>query len=190
MTATGAKLGKPAKKTAIDRFHDNRQGETRRLETKQKLDHEERMAKIGLKRRKYELRYGSSATPRSVPSVENSPAAFAEPSLMENPPAASMQPASVEENEIKILLLKIKLAELTRDNLTLTSKSLHSTLDSQGLSTPTSTGNSLSTQATTDAAGHTSGYDASGSSGYYTEGYGPLAGATESGWDERLVFTG
>ena len=53
--------GKPAlvKKTAVDRFNDSRQEESRCLSLKRKMDHNEKMASYRLKRHKYDLRYGS-----------------------------------------------------------------------------------------------------------------------------------
>jgi hypothetical protein len=82
-----------SKKTPIDRFNDNRQSETDRLSLKRKMEHDEKMASIHLKRRKYELRFGSTSTPRSSGS-----------------PAPS---ESTEDKQIQILRLQIRLAELT-----------------------------------------------------------------------------
>ena len=47
------------KKTAVDRFNYSCQDENRHLNLKRKMEHEEKMASIRLKRRKYELRYES-----------------------------------------------------------------------------------------------------------------------------------
>jgi hypothetical protein len=85
------------KKTAVDRFNDNRQEETHRLNLKRKMEHDEKMASIRLKRHKYELRYGS--TPQTPGS---------------STPAVATQTG--EDKQIEILRLQIRLAELTRDN--------------------------------------------------------------------------
>jgi hypothetical protein len=81
-----------AKKTPIDRFNDNRQSETERLTSKRKMEHDERMASISLKKRKYELRFASTPTHGS------------------GSPAPS---ESAEDKQIQILRLQIRLAELT-----------------------------------------------------------------------------
>ena len=88
--------GKPTlvKKTAVDRFNDSRQDETRRLDLKRKMEHEEKMASIHLKKHKYDLRYGS-------PQIPGSPVVAAQ---------------SKEDKQIEILRLQIRLAELNRDN--------------------------------------------------------------------------
>jgi hypothetical protein len=96
---TATRHGKPTllKKTAVDRFNDSRQEENRRLNLKRKMEHDEKMASIRLKRYKYDLRYGSTPG-TSTP--------------------ASATPASTtkEDKQIEILHLQIRLAELTRDN--------------------------------------------------------------------------
>ena len=43
------------KKTAVDRFNDSRQEETRCLNLKWKMEHDEKMASIRLKKHKYDL---------------------------------------------------------------------------------------------------------------------------------------
>jgi hypothetical protein len=43
------------KKTAVDRFADSRESETWRLDLKRKMEHEEKMTLMHLKKRKYEL---------------------------------------------------------------------------------------------------------------------------------------
>ena len=88
------------KKTAVDRFNESRQEESRRLNLKWKMEHDEKMASIQLKKHKYDLRYGST-TPQTP---DSSTQAF--------PTAA----ASKEDKQIAILRLQIRLAELTRDN--------------------------------------------------------------------------
>ena len=85
------------KKTAVDRFNDNRQSETDRLSAKRKMEHDERMASIHLKRRKYKLRFGSTPTTTSRSS-----------------PGAAMFAESAEDKQIQILRLQIRLAELTQ----------------------------------------------------------------------------
>lgn len=87
--------GKTPKKTAVDRFQDNRQDETRRLDLKRKMLHDEKMAAIHSRNKKYELRYGSRNSSSSSPR----PASEAE---------------SAADKQILILRLKIQLAELTR----------------------------------------------------------------------------
>jgi hypothetical protein len=89
------------KKTAVDRFNDNRQEESRRLNLKRKMEHDEKMATIRLKRHKYDLRYGS--TPQTPD--------YSTPAL-----AATAAVTSKEDKQIEILHLQIRLAELTRDN--------------------------------------------------------------------------
>ena len=44
-----------ARKTAVDMFNDNRQEETHCLDLKWKMEHNEKMASIRLKKHKYEL---------------------------------------------------------------------------------------------------------------------------------------
>jgi hypothetical protein len=91
--------GKVMKKTAVDRFADSRESETRRLDLKRKMEHEEKMTLMHLKKRKYELRYGNTA--------------------MSHAESPSLDPttngATKQDKEIQILLLQIKLAEIKRD---------------------------------------------------------------------------
>jgi hypothetical protein len=93
--------GKPSltKKTAVDRFNESRQEESRRLNLKRKMEHDEKMASIRLKRHKYDLRYGSTPEMHTSSST---------PALV----AATTK----EDKQIEILRLQIRLAELTRDN--------------------------------------------------------------------------
>lgn len=102
---TASRQGKPTlpvvKKTAVDRFNDSRQDENRRLNLKRKMEHEEKMASIRLKRRKYELRYGSMPVNHTPDS---------------STPALATTTATKEDKQIEILRLQIRLAELTRDN--------------------------------------------------------------------------
>ena len=90
------------KKTVVDRFNDSRQEESRRLNSKRKMEHDEKMASMRLKRHKYDLRYGSAPQTPGLP--RSSTAVLATPA------------ATKEDKEIEILRLKIRLAELTRDN--------------------------------------------------------------------------
>ena len=92
--------GKPTlvKKTAVDRFNDSRQEESRRLSLKRKMEHDEKMASFRLKRHKYDLRYGS--TPQTPDS---------------STPLFATAVVSAEDKQIEILRLQIRLAELTRD---------------------------------------------------------------------------
>jgi hypothetical protein len=102
--ATRPASGKPmAKKTAMDRFNDSRQDESRRLNLKRKMEHDEKMASIHLKRHKYDLRYGPNGTPQTLGSST--------PVL-----ATRTAAATAEDKQIEILRLQIRLAELTRDN--------------------------------------------------------------------------
>jgi hypothetical protein len=84
------------KRTPVDRFNDNRQSETERLTSKRKMEHDEKMASIQLKKRKYELRFRSESTPTHGSG---------------SPRPAACAPS--ESEEIQVLRLKIRLAELT-----------------------------------------------------------------------------
>jgi hypothetical protein len=128
--------GKPilVKKTAVDRFNDSRQEESHRLNLKRKMEHDEKMASIHLKKYKYGLRYGSTPqTPGSSTPVLATAAAT----------------MSREDKHIEILRLQIRLAELTRDNSAhasssrnLSSQMPHNSLED--VSTPSSGMSSLS----------------------------------------------
>jgi hypothetical protein len=98
--------GKPTlvKKTAIDRFNDSRQDESRRLNLKRKMEHDEKMASIRLKRHKYDLRYGS------IPHTPGS----STPLLVTR--TAQAAATTKEDKQIEILRLQIRLAELTQVN--------------------------------------------------------------------------
>ena len=87
------------KKTAVDCFNDSRQEETHRLNLKRKMEHDEKMASIHLKKHKYDLRYGST------PHMSGSPT-----------PAVAAMTQTKEDKQIKILHLQIRLAELNRDS--------------------------------------------------------------------------
>ena len=84
------------KKTAVDRFNESRQEESRRLSLKRKMEHDEKMASFRLKRHKYDLQYGS--TPQTPDS-----------------PLFATAVVTAEDKQIEILRLQIRLAELTRD---------------------------------------------------------------------------
>ena len=88
-----------AKRTAVDRFNDNRESEMNRLSAKRKMEHDEKMASIHLKRRKYELRFGS--TPLTT-------------SRSDSPGLVMSSGESLEDKQIQILRLQIRLAELTQ----------------------------------------------------------------------------
>ena len=92
--------GKVVKKTAVDRFNDNRQDETRCLDAKRKMLHDEKMAAFRLRKRKYELRYGHSSSSSPAPVASGS--------------QQMMFPQSAADKQILILRLQIQLAELTR----------------------------------------------------------------------------
>jgi hypothetical protein len=110
--------GKAVKKTTLDRFNDNRAVETRRLDAKRKMDHDERMASMRLKRHKYELKYGANVRMEVATSS-----------------AAATGPGdSREDKEIQILRLKIRLEEIKQASA---SQMQHSpALYSEGSSTP------------------------------------------------------
>jgi hypothetical protein len=115
--------GKVMKKTAVNRFADSCESETRRLDLKRKMEHEEKMTLMHLKKRKYELRYGNTA--------------------MSHAESPSLDPttngATKQDKEIQILLLQIKLAEIKRDAAASTFRSHSSSpLYSEGSSTPSS----------------------------------------------------
>ena len=95
--------GKPTltKKTAVDCFNESRQEESRRLNLKRKMEHDEKMASIRLKRHKYNLRYGSTPETRTSSST---------------PALVAATRTTKEDKQIEILRLQIRLAELTRDN--------------------------------------------------------------------------
>jgi hypothetical protein len=93
------------KKTAVNRFNDSRQEETHRLNLKRKMEHDEKMASIRLKKHKYDLRYGSTLHPSGLPT----------PAVVTH---------TKEDKQIEILRLQIRLAELTQDNSTLASSEM------------------------------------------------------------------
>ena len=103
VASAASQHGKPAlvKKTVVDRFNDSREDENRRLSLKRKMEHDEKMASIRLKRHKYDLRYGSTPGPQTSAS---------------STPALATTAATKEDKQIEILRLQIRLAELTRDN--------------------------------------------------------------------------
>jgi hypothetical protein len=114
MKATSAKLAptpraKLVKKTAVDNFNDNRRDETQRLGQKRQMEHDEKMASINLKRRKYELRYHASGA-----------------SGAETPPITTTTTNSSEDKQIQILRLQIQLAELTNQNQAFARQMAHS----------------------------------------------------------------
>jgi len=53
------------KKTTVDRFADSCESETQHLNLKQKMEHEEKMTSMHLKKCKYELQYGNMAMPHA-----------------------------------------------------------------------------------------------------------------------------
>ena len=106
------------RKTAVDLFNDNRQEETRRLDLKRKMEHDEKMASIHLKKHKYELRYGSSPSQAPTSSV------------------AATQ--TKEDKQIEILRLQIRLAELNRENAARHSLSQMPSNPLEEVSTPSS----------------------------------------------------
>ena len=111
--------GKPTlvKKIAVNRFNDSRQEESRRLNLKQKMEHNERMASIRLKKHKYDIRYGSTGIPQTLGSL--------------TPELATAAATSKEDKQIEILRPQIRLAELTRDNSAHASSSCAATSSSK-----------------------------------------------------------
>jgi hypothetical protein len=116
--ATTIQHGKPimVKKTAVDRFNDSHQEETRRLDLKRKMQHDKKMASYCLKKHKYNLQYGST-----TPQTPDSPVALIQ---------------TKEDKQIEILRLQIRLAELTQENSASSSQMPHNPLDE--VSTPSS----------------------------------------------------
>jgi hypothetical protein len=115
----------PVKKTAVDRFNESRQEESRRLNLKRKMEHDEKMASFRLKRHKYDLRYGQGSTPET-PVAGSSTAGL----------IATAAAVTKEDKQIEILRLQIRLAELTRDNSAHASSSRSRAVE--GASTPSS----------------------------------------------------
>ena len=165
------------KKTAVDKFNDNRQNETRRLDLKRRMDHDEKMASMHLKRRKYELKYGSVAsTLKSMPT-----------SGSENTTAVS----SEKDKEIEILRLKIKLAELTKAHNLVSASQLWPSagpLHSQGASTPASDPGLGPNHHNTSHAAGSSYHDAASSHVSGSADY--MGGSCVADWDQGFSFTG
>ena len=105
------------KTTVVDWFNDSRQEETCHLDLKQKMEHDEKMASMRLKKHKYDLQYGS--TPQT-------------------PEATIVSSQTTEDKQIEILCLQIRLAELTRENFTCASLSSQIPHPLEELSTPSS----------------------------------------------------
>lgn len=120
------------KKTAVDRFADSHESETRRLDLKRKMEHKEKMTSMHLKKHKYELRYGNAAT-----------------SHAESPSLGPMTTgATKQDKEIQILLLQIKLADIKHDAAASTFQPHSSSpLCSEGSSTPSSSWSAPGTQS-------------------------------------------
>ena len=188
--------GRPTllKKTAVDRFNDSRQEESRRLNLKRKMEHDEKMASIRLKRHKYDLRYGSTPqTPgSSTPALATATATAA---------------ATKEDKQIEILRLQIRLAELTRDNSAhassfhasssqmphaSSSRMPHNSLQVEEVSTPSSGMSSLSYLSGTS---NHNGFMTSDDPGHYhvpvglPDGEASCAGADMAGWPETYNFS-
>ena len=161
--------GKGGKKITVDRFNDNRQGETQRLHDKRRMDHNEKMATLHLKKRKYDAKYG----------VEGSlPAAT---------PAISTAMDTKEDKQIQILLLQIKLAEMTRANTSSTSHLPQSPSPFFTDSSTPSSGVSMDPQA------GSSQLQMSSLSHSAMPEYAPINGgavSSLSGWEGNFDFTG
>jgi len=176
------------KRTPVDRFNDNRQSETERLTSKRKMEHDEKMASIQLKKRKYELRFRSESTPTHGSG---------------SPRPAACAPS--ESEEIQVLRLKIRLAELTGGRAFL-SPTQHDSLTPSTPSSPfgaaityadsyaTPAPDSYAATAAPDGYDATApaardGYDATGNPQASTYGTG-LAGPGGSGWEHAFKFDG
>ena len=125
--------GKMVKKTAVDQFADGCESETQRLNLKRKMEHEEKMALMSLKKCKYELRYVAASS--LTTSTSNAGSRTLEPTVTG---------ATKQDKEIQILLLQIKLAKIKHDTATSASAStfqshLSSPFYSDGSSTPSGT---------------------------------------------------
>ena len=171
--------GKPTlvKKTAVDRFNDSRQDENRRLNLKRKMEHDEKMASIRLKRHKYDLRYGSTPGHQTPASSSSTPAM-----------AFATTASTKEDKQIEILRLQIRLAELTRDNSAAsahvsnthagntssshasTSQMLHNSLELEDISTPSSGMSSLSYLSSRNNNGFVDSFVTSEDPGHYVPG--------------------
>ena len=130
---TAIPCGKMVKKTAVNRFADSRESETQHLNLKWKMEHEEKMALMNLKKHKYELWYAAASSPTT--STSNAGSRTLEPTVTG---------ATKQDKEIQILLLQIKLAEIKRDTAASASAStfqshLSSPFYSDGSSTPSGT---------------------------------------------------
>ena len=125
--ATRPVTGKPTlvKKTPVDRFNESRQEESRRLNSKRKMEHDEKMASISLKKHKYDLRYGTGSSTAAA-------------ALATQTQAAAASAMSKEDKQIQILHLQIRLAELTRDNSQAAQASSSRFRTVEGMSTPSS----------------------------------------------------
>ena len=91
------------KKTAVDWFNDSHQEESHHLNLKQKMEHDEKMASIRLKRHKYDLQYGSTPQPEALMGSST-------------PVSITAATISKEDKQIEILRLQIRLAELNQDS--------------------------------------------------------------------------
>lgn len=170
------------KRTAVDRFNDNRQSETNRLSAKRRMEHDEKMASIRLKRHKYELRFGSTSVMTS---------------RSDSPGLVMSSGGSLEDKQIEILRLQIRLAELTQGNHGAYSRSTH-TLPSQvqyphssdELSTPSSTYTPMPVPSSeAEASGYitTDNYPATGTSDSYAR-YKEGETDKSADWDRAFNF--
>ena len=160
--------GKMVKKTAIDRFADSCESETRRLDLKRKMEHQEKMAAMNLKKRKYELRYTTTSNTETLDPTTG---------------------ATKQDKEIQILLLQIKLAEIKRDTAASTFQSHSSSpFYSEGPSTPSS---SYSAPGPQDFDSMPQDFNSGGGSGApaISGNYGTVEPHPAGGWQE-FKFSG
>jgi hypothetical protein len=143
------------KKSAVDRFNDSRQEETRRLDLKRKMEHDEKMASIRLKKHKYDLRYGSPQLPCSPAETQTK-----------------------EDKQIEILRLQIRLAELNREN-SVAARASSSQLPYEEVSTPSS---AMSAPSYISSFGHNGFVDNSNTT--FPSDEAPDAGALGAAWPE------
>jgi len=120
------------KKTTVNRFADSCESKTQCLDLKWKMEHEEKMMLMHLKKHKYELQCGNAAMSHAE-------------SLSLDPMTTS---ATKQDKEIQILLLQIKLAEIKHDAAASIFQSHSSSpLYSEGSSTPSSSYSAPGTQS-------------------------------------------
>ena len=160
----------------LDQFNDSRQEESRCLNLNWKMEHDEKMASICLKRHKYNLQYGS---------MPQTPAGYSTPVL-----APVIAATTKEDKQIEILRLQIRLTELTWDN------SYHASL-SHALSSQQMQHNSHEEESTLNSGMSTLSYVglqvdnnfiSEDSGRYYGEASGS-SGVASPAWPESYNFS-